>query len=259
MVISIATQKGGTGKTTTAVNLASGLAKLKNKKVLLIDIDQQANASDILLDNYSEMENSEDGYQYTIYETIVNKGDLNIHESKVPNLSIVPSHIVLADVDTKLGLEKDHKEARLKKALDKVKEDYDYVIIDCPPALGWLTINALVASDKAIVVVAPGRFELTSINKFSDTLEFIQEAFEHDIELLGFLFNKKAPNLTSKESLLALRNAYPSLVFKTVIPKNTEVEKATMNGLNVFDHNPNCPYAQEMVRFLDEVISKTKV
>jgi chromosome partitioning protein len=134
MTFAIASQKGGTDKTSTSISLASGLAR-KGKKVLLLDVDSQANSSKVLLPNYVEISEAE-----TIYKTIINCNPLPIRPATVPNLDIVPSHILLADTDVELTTAIDHREARLKNELDKIKATYDYVFIDCPPALSFLTI-----------------------------------------------------------------------------------------------------------------------
>jgi chromosome partitioning protein len=136
MVISIASQKGGTGKTSTSISLSAGLAH-KGKKVLLIDIDSQANSSKVLIGDYHKITKEQ-----TIYTSILDRHPLPVQSTHVKNLSIVPSHILLSNTDIELTTAKDHREARLKSELDKIKAQYDYVIIDNPPALGWLTINS---------------------------------------------------------------------------------------------------------------------
>ena len=160
MVIAIATQKGGTGKTTTSISLASGLARLHDKKVLLIDIDSQANSSKVVLPNYQGFSRHD-----TIFTTLLERNPLPIHQSSIPNLDIVPSHILLSNTDVELTTAKDHREARLKSQLDPIRDRYDTILIDCPPALGWLTINAFTASDAVLVVVEPGYFELDAVNQ----------------------------------------------------------------------------------------------
>ena len=132
MILSIASQKGGTGKTSTAISLAAGLARL-NRRVLLVDVDSQANSSKVLLRNYPELKKEQ-----TVYQTIVERGEMPIHQTHVANLAIAPSHILLSNTDIELTTAKDHREARLKKELDKISHQYDHVIIDCPPALSWL-------------------------------------------------------------------------------------------------------------------------
>ena len=155
MIISIASQKGGTGKTSTTISLASGLAH-KGKKVLLIDIDSQANSSKVLLQDYQKVDKGQ-----TIYATIIERRALPVHQTRIKNLSIIPSHILLSNTDIELTIAKDHREARLKSELDKIKDQYDFVFIDNPPALGWLTLNSFTASDKILVVVSPGYLNLT--------------------------------------------------------------------------------------------------
>src|ERR1700730_1888105 len=129
MIISIASQKGGTGKTTTSISLAAGLAR-KGKKVLLVDIDSQANSSKVLLPHYQTIDKGQ-----TIYQTILQRQALPIHPTSIKNLEIAPSHILLSNTDVELTTAIDHREERLKRELEKVKASYDFVFIDCPPAL----------------------------------------------------------------------------------------------------------------------------
>src|SRR5215207_976285 len=169
MVISIASQKGGTGKTSTSISLAAGLAH-KGRKVLLIDIDSQANSSKVLLPEYQKIPKEQ-----TIYTTIIERKPLPIHQTQVKNLLIVPSHILVSNTDIELTTAKDHREARLKTELMKVVDQFDYVFIDNPPALGWLTINSFTASDKVLVVVSPGYFELDSLVQLTKTLDEVRQ------------------------------------------------------------------------------------
>src|SRR5512142_2297374 len=159
MVISVASQKGGTGKTSTSISLAAGLAH-RGKRVLLIDIDSQANSSKVLLHEYPKISKEQ-----TIYATILTRAPLVIHQTHVPNLSLVPSHILLSNTDIELTTAKDHRESRLKTELDKIKSSYDYVFIDNPPALGWLTLNAFTASDR--VLLRDAHFNKTDIYTFN--------------------------------------------------------------------------------------------
>ena len=168
MIIAIASQKGGVGKTSTAISLSSGLAR-KGKNVLLVDIDSQANSSKVLIHDYQAVNKND-----TIYTTILERKPLPIQNTGVPNLSIVPSHILLSNTDIELTTALDHREARLKNELDPIKGQYDFVIIDCPPTLSWLTLNAFTASDKVLVVVSPGYFELDSIVQISKTIQEVQ-------------------------------------------------------------------------------------
>jgi chromosome partitioning protein len=130
MIIAIASQKGGTGKTSSSISLSAGLAR-KGKKVLLVDIDSQANSSKVLLPDYQKVPKEQ-----TIYITIIKREPLPVHPTQVRNLSIVPSHILLSNSDYELTIAKDHREARLKRQLEKIKDQYDFIFIDNPPALG---------------------------------------------------------------------------------------------------------------------------
>ncbi|MCU0493057.1 MAG: AAA family ATPase, partial [Chloroflexaceae bacterium] len=179
MVISIASQKGGVGKTTSSISLAAGLAR-QNKRILLIDIDSQANSSKVLLPDYEKLKADD-----TIYRTILERKLLPLHPTTIPGLDVVPAHILLSNTDIELTSAKDHREARLKRELDKIKGNYDHIFIDCPPALSWLTINAFTASDNVIVIVSPGYFELDSIIQISKTIEEVREFFNPELELMG--------------------------------------------------------------------------
>src|ERR1700694_1368311 len=187
MIFSIASQKGGTGKTTTSISLAAGLAR-KGKKVLLVDIDSQANSSKVLLPHYQNIDKDQ-----TIYRTILQRLPLFTHPTDVPNLDVAPSHILLSNTDVELTTAIDHREERLKRELDKVKGNYEYVFIDCPPALSWLTVNAFTASDKVMIVVSPGYFELDSIKQINQTLTDVKTFFNPAIQLMGYLFTMSDP------------------------------------------------------------------
>lgn len=247
MIISVASQKGGVGKTTTAISLAAGLAH-KGKKVLLIDIDSQANSSKVLLPNYQEIKPEQ-----SIAATIIDRQPLPARPSAIPNLAIVPSHILLSNTDVKLTTAIDHREARLKRQLDTIKSQYDYVFIDCPPALSWLTINAFTASDKVLVTVSPGYFELDSIVQISKTINEVQEYFNPAIQIAGFLFTMADPTINSTTSLKILRQTYTDSVLKTIIPRNTDIRDAHFNKKDVFTYAPESKSAQAYARLLIEL------
>ena len=247
MVISIASQKGGTGKTTTSISLAAGLAH-KGKKVLLIDIDSQANSSKVLLPHYTAINKDQ-----TIFATILKKQPLPIHETTIANLSIVPSHILLSTTDVELTTAIDHREERLKRELDKVKAQYEYVFIDCPPALSWLTLNAFTASDKVMVVVSPGYFELDSIMQISKTLVQVISDFNPGLQLLGYLFTMSDPTINTSTSLQIMRQTYTNQVIKTVIPRNTDIRDAHFQKQDIFTFNSHSKSALAYEKLIQEL------
>jgi chromosome partitioning protein len=247
MIYSIASQKGGVGKTSSSISLSAGLAR-KGKKILLIDIDSQANSSKVLIPNYPQFQK-----QQTIYATIIERSPLPIHNTTVPNLNIVPSHILLSNTDVELTTAIDHREERLKRELEAVKNNYDYIFIDCPPTLSWLTINAMTASDKVIVIVSPGYFELDSIVQISKTIKEVKEYFNPDIDLAGFLFTMSDPTVNSKTSLQILRQTYTGTVFNTIIPRNTDLRDAHFEQKDIFSFNPHAAAAQAYDKLIHEL------
>jgi chromosome partitioning protein len=247
MIIAVASQKGGVGKTSSSISLAAGLAH-KGKKVLLIDIDPQANSSKVLLHNYPQLTKEQ-----TIYTTILERSPLPIHTTAVENLDTVPSHILLSDTDVKLSTAIDHREERLKKELDAIKNTYEHVFIDCPPTLSWLTINALTAADKAIVTVSPGYFELDSIVQISKTIKEVREYFNPALQLAGFLFTMADPTVNSKTSLQILRQTYTGSVFNAVIPRNTDLRDAHFQKQDVFTFNAKSAAAQAYDKLIREL------
>jgi chromosome partitioning protein len=246
MVISIASQKGGVGKTTSSISLSAGLART-GKKVLLIDIDSQANSSKVIIKDYQAIPKEQ-----TIYSTILNRSPLPIHTSEIKNLDIVPSHILLSNTDVELTTAIDHREERLKRELDLIKHKYDYVFIDCPPTLSWLTINAFTASDQVMVIVSPGYFELDSIVQISKTIHEVKDFFNPQLKLAGFLFTMSDPTVNSKTSLQILRQTYTGNVFNTVIPRNTDIRDAHFEKKDIFSYNANAASAQAYAKLIDE-------
>ena len=247
MVTSIATQKGGVGKTTTSVSLAAGLAQ-QGQRVLLIDIDFQANASKWLLPDYITLK-AED----TIFRTVIHRQPLPIYPTTIADLAIVPAHILLSETDNELSTAKDHREERLKDQLEKVLPDYDHIIIDCPPSLNWLTINAFATSDQVVIVVEPGYFELDSIVQITKTIREVQELFNPAFKVRGILFNKSDSTVNTQTSLNILRETYAGYLLSTIIPRNVDVKDAQMNKLDIFTYNPKAKAALAYSRLIAEL------
>jgi chromosome partitioning protein len=176
-----------------------------------------------------------------------------VHPTQLTNLSIVPSHIFLATTDIELTTAVDHRESRLKNQLDKIKHEYDYVIIDNPPALGWLTLNSFTASDKVINTVSPGYFELDSLSQLAKTLLEVRNLFNPNLSLLGYLFTMSEPTINSKTSLQMLRQTYTDQVLQTVIPRNTELRDAHFEKMDIFSYNPQAKAAYAYDKLIREV------
>ena len=247
MKIAIASQKGGTGKTTSSISLAAGLGR-QGKRVLLIDIDSQANSSKVLLSHYQDIPIEE-----TLHRTILERKPLVTRASSVPGVDIVPAHILLSNTDIELTTAMDHREARLSRELEQVQKRYDHVLIDCPPALSWLTVNAFTAADAVMVTVAPGYFELDSIAQILKTLEEVRDYYNPELKLLGFLFTMSDPTVNTRTSLRVLRQAYTGHVFNTVIPRNTDIRDAHFQKQDIFSYRPMSKSALAYSRLIEEL------
>ncbi len=247
LITAIASQKGGTGKTTTAIALASGLAH-KGKNTLLIDVDSQANASKVLLPNYQQIAKED-----TIYRTIIDMQPLPIHQTANPRLSVSPAHILLSDTDMQLTIARDHRENRLKNELDQITDNFDYVFIDCPPALGWLTLNAFTAAHQVIVIVSPGYFELDSIVQISKTVAETKRFYNPALQLRGLLFTMSDPTTNTSNSLTMLRRMYGEQLLHTIIPRNTDIRDAHFKRQDIYTYNPQSKGAIAYARLVEEL------
>lgn len=251
LVTAIASQKGGTGKTTTSIALAAGLTH-KGKRVLLIDMDSQANASKVLLRDYQHIRKED-----TVHRTILEQYEpLPIHPTPVKGLWIAPAHILLSNTDVELSQNENKpawKASRLKYRLDQVKSEYEYVFIDCPPALGWLTLNAFTAADEVIVIVSPGYFELDSIVQISKTIAETRKQFNPALQLRGLLFTMSDPTVNTANSLTILRKMYAGQLLQTIIPRNTDLRDAHFQKLDIFRYNPAAKGALAYARLIEEL------
>jgi chromosome partitioning protein len=189
----------------------------------------------------------------TIFATVLDRKPLVIHKTDIPNLSLVPSHILLSNTDIELTTAIDHREARLKTELDRITNQYDHVFIDCPPTLSWLTINALTAADRVIVIVSPGYFELDSIVQISKTIKEVRDIFNPNLELMGFLFTMSDPTINTSTSLQILRQTYTNKVLKTIIPRNTDLRDAHFSKKDIFAFNPKAKAALAYNKLINEL------
>lgn len=249
-IIALANQKGGVGKTTTTINLGASLATLE-KSVLIVDADPQANASSGLGVDIKEVDCS-------LYECIINKADVRdaIYTTDITRLDIIPSHIDLVGAEIEM-LNLDNREKVIKNILDPIRDDYDYILIDCSPSLGLITVNALTASDSVIIPVQCEYFALEGISKLLNTIKIIKSKLNPKLEIEGFL-------LTMYDSRLRLANQiydevkrhFQELVFKTVIQRNVKLSESPSHGLPVILYDADSSGAKNHLNLAREIISK---
>ena len=249
-IIALANQKGGVGKTTTSMNLAASLATLE-KRVLLIDADPQANASSGLGVNIQEVETS-------IYDCLVNDADIHdaVFETDVPGLDIVPSHIDLVGAEIEM-LNLQNREQVMRRLLRPLLTEYDYILIDCSPSLGLITVNALTAADSVIIPVQCEYFALEGISKLLNTIRIIKQKLNPALEIEGFL-------LTMYDSRLRLVNQikdevqrhFQELVFRTVINRNVKLSEAPSHGIPVILYDADSAGARNHLALAQEIIDK---
>ena len=251
-IVAIANQKGGVGKTTTSVNLAACLAVLE-KKVLLIDADPQANATSTLVLN-PEIEIG----TYQLIEGQIKVEDLII-ETTSPNLKIIPANIDLVGIEIEL-VDKENREKMLLNALETVKDNYDYIFIDCPPSLGLITLNCLTAADSVIIPIQCEYFALEGLGKLLSTIRKTQELHNSKLDVEGIL-------LTMYDSRLKLSNLvieqvklhFPEIVFNTIIQRNVRLSEATGNCKSIIKYDATSRGAINYLNLAREFIDKNKI
>ena len=224
-IIAIANQKGGVGKTTTAINLAACLAVLE-KKVLVIDADPQANTTSGL--NFSP----ENGEKRTLYEVLI--GQIGIEDAliqtEIANLHLIPSHINLVGVEFEL-VDVEGRDTVLREALAPIRDNYDYIILDCSPSLGLVTVNSLAAADSVMIPVQPEFFALEGLGKLLQTIRLVEEGVNPDLTIEGFVITM-FDGRTKVHSQVAgeLRDHFKEMVFRTVIQRNIRLSEAPSHG-----------------------------
>ncbi len=250
-VIAVTNQKGGVGKTTTSVNLAAALAYM-GKKVLLIDIDPQANATQGIGVDRSALE-------LTVYDAIIDSTPLKdiIIKSNVEGLDIVPANIDLAGVEIELSQVKTGREQRLKFVLDNEKDHYDYVIIDCPPALGLLNTNALTAADTVLIPVQCEYYALEGLTQLLNTILLTQKTFNRKLTIEGVLLTMlDARTNLGTEVSQEVRKYFKEKVYDVVIPRNIKLSEAPSEGLNIFDYDKTSQGAIAYSKLAKEVVKR---
>jgi len=248
-IISFANQKGGVGKTTTAINIATSLATIK-KRVLLIDLDPQGNAGTGLGFVRST-------HRQSVYGVLMGTSNItdNILSTSVPNMHILPASASLSGAELDM-LELENREYKLKESLDVINDNYDFILIDCPPALGMLTINALTASKYIIIPLQCEFFALEGVQQLLSTVSIVKQKWNKNLEILGILltmYDKKLGLTHAVED--DVRKTFGDKVFKTIVPRNVRISEAPSHGKPALFYDFNSTGAQAYLRVATEVIT----
>jgi chromosome partitioning protein len=251
-IIAIANQKGGVGKTTTSVNLAASLGVLE-KKVLLIDADPQANATSGLGIDVEEVESG----SYQVIEHTA-KAKEAIVKTTSPNVDIIPAHIDLVAIEIEL-VDKPSRESMLKSALISVKDSYDYILIDCAPSLGLLTLNALTASDAVIIPIQCEYFALEGLGKLLNTIKSVQKIHNPELDIEGLLLTMYDSRLRlSNQVVEEVKKHFTEMVFKTIIHRNVRLGEAPSYGESIISYDAGSTGANNYLSLAQELIEKNK-
>lgn len=251
-IISVANQKGGVGKTTTTINLSAALAE-KGKKVLIIDIDPQGNTSSGFGVDKNQKED-------TVYELILGYSTINeaIIRQVITNIDLIPSNVNLAGAEIEL-IDHKHKEAILKKELDFVKDDYDYIMIDCPPSLNVLTVNAMVASDTVLVPIQCEFYALEGLSQLIHTVNLVRERLNRKLDIEGIVFTMydSRTNL-SQQVVENVKENVTQHVYETMIPRNVRLAEAPSYGEPITIYDPKSVGAEAYRSLAEELMNNQK-
>lgn len=249
-IIAIANQKGGVGKTTTSVNLAASLGVLE-KKVLLIDADPQANATSGLGIDVEQVELG----TYQLLEHSIKAEDAILPTSS-PNLDIIPSHIDLVAIEIEL-VDKNEREYMLKKAITHLKEKYDYILIDCAPSLGLLTLNALTSADSVIIPIQCEYFALEGLGKLLNTIKSVQKIHNKNLDIEGLLLTMYDSRLRlSNQVVEEVQKHFNEMVFTTIIQRNVRLSEAPSYGESIINYDAGSKGATNYLSLAHEIIKK---
>ena len=251
-IIAIANQKGGVGKTTTAVNLAASLGVLE-KRVLLIDADPQANATSGLGIELTSVQTG----TYQLLEHTALIGD-SIIKTQSPNVDLVPSHIDLVAIEIEL-IDQDDREYMLQKALAPVKDQYEYILIDCAPSLGLLTLNALTAADAVLIPIQCEYFALEGLGKLLNTIKSVQKIHNQDLDIEGLLLTMYDSRLRlSNQVVEEVKKHFDEMVFNTIIQRNVRLGEAPSYGESIISYDASSTGANNYLSLAHELIEKNR-
>ncbi|MDR6300276.1 ParA family protein [Mesonia maritima] len=251
-IIAIANQKGGVGKTTTSVNLAASLGVLE-KKVLLIDADPQANATSGL---GIDVETVELGTYQLLEHT--QKAENAIIKTESPNVDIIPAHIDLVAIEIEL-VDQDQRESMLKKAVEGLRDKYDYILIDCAPSLGLLTLNALTAADSVIIPIQCEYFALEGLGKLLNTIKSVQKVHNTKLDIEGLLLTMYDARLRlSNQVVDEVKKHFDEMVFETIIQRNVRLSEAPSYGESIINYDAGSRGASNYLSLAEEIIKKNR-